>query len=141
MNEQRTRQAIRKFCDALANLETEITTSTADRKSRNSVLLSFVLLFETVWKALKGLLILQEGVEASSPKEVLRQAFQVDWLGSSDATWLDMADDRNLVAHTYSEEQAITIYERVVQRYAPALRALHEVLKAKAPRLFEELAP
>ena len=140
MNEQRTRQAIRKFSDALVNLESEIATNTGDRKSRNSVLLSFVLLFETVWKALKGALVQQEGIEAASPKEVLRQAFQVGWLGSSDDTWLDMADDRNLVEDTYNEKQAIAIYERVVQRYAQSLQTLKDSLKAKAPNLFEESA-
>lgn len=138
MNAGRTSQAIRKFADALLNLEREIATDTGDQKSRNSVLLTFVLAFETFWKVLKFVLFQMEGIDAASPKEVLRNAFQLGWLGEEDVFWLNMADDRNLVAHTYSEQQAIAIYERV-QAYAVALRALFNRLQAKHPDLFTEV--
>jgi nucleotidyltransferase substrate binding protein (TIGR01987 family) len=136
MNDQRARQAVSKFSTALANLEEEIRTYGGDKKSRNSVLLCFVLAFETVWKALKFILFTQEGVEAPSPKETLRQAYALGWLGSDDTVWLAMADDRNLVAHTYSEQQAAVIYTHVLN-YSQALRALHTHLQQRYSHLFE----
>ncbi len=108
-----------------------------DKKSRNSVLLCFVLSFESLWKALKYLLIEQEGLEAASPKEALRQAYQLSLLGLDDRLWLAMSDDRNLVAHTYNEQQAQAIYERVLQ-YHPAYEQLVQTLQSKYPSLFSE---
>jgi len=45
-----------------------------------------------------------------------------------------MAEDRNLVAHTYSAEQAIEIYHRV-KDYVVALRKAHDLLTEKYPDL------
>ncbi len=131
MNEERLKLALVNFQDALRNLEQELETNTGDRKSRNSVLLCFVLTFEACWKALKFALLVSEGLEANSPKSVFRAAFQTGWLGERDTIWLMMSDDRNLVSHTYNESQAIQIFQHVQQDYAPACRELLTLLQAK----------
>lgn len=135
MNEQRMKQAIQCFRDALCNLEEEIATYENTKKSRNSALLTFILAFEAFWKALKILLYQREGIDVASPKGVLQNAFQQGWLGQNDTIWMDMSDDRNLISHTYSEDRAIQIYAQV-EHYAVAMRATCDFLKEKHPTLF-----
>jgi nucleotidyltransferase substrate binding protein (TIGR01987 family) len=83
---------------------------------------------ELCWKALKRCLHV-EGVEAYTPKEVLKQAFQNHWL-DSETIWLEMLEDRNLISHIYQESQAIAIYENI-PRYYPELARLLEFLKQR----------
>jgi uncharacterized protein with HEPN domain len=47
-----------------------------------------------------------------------------------------MAQDRNLVAHTYNAEQALEIYYRV-KDYVVALRKAHDLLTEKYPDLLK----
>ncbi|MBK8189802.1 MAG: nucleotidyltransferase substrate binding protein [Vampirovibrionales bacterium] len=123
----RANQAFDKFQRALTNLQTELDSDAGDAKSRNSALLTFMLTFETFWKALKAALSACEGVDAGTPKEALRSARQVGWLCGDEAQWLEMADDRNLIVHTYNDEQAETIFRRI-KGYAPALTTARDAL-------------
>jgi len=101
---------------------------------RNSAILAFLFAQETSWKALKWVLKDKIAIEATGPKPVLQEAFSQKWLGSGDAVWFDMAEDRNLVAHTYSSEQAKEIYQRV-KEYVKALRQMYNLLIEKYPDL------
>ncbi len=130
MSEQRANQAIKKFSDALINLENEIRTSNDDTKSRNSVLLTFLLAFETFWKALKVILSRSEGIDVASPKFV-----PDGLLGSKRLALAGYGRYRKMIAHTYSEQQAVDIYERV-NAYAVSLRNVHDLLNAQHHELF-----
>ena len=67
-----------------------------------------------MWKAAQLYLRQVEGLEAGSPKGVIRGSFQVGLL-EDDQTRLapEMTDDRNLTAHTYNETLAEAIYSRI----------------------------
>lgn len=98
MSAAKRARAVDSFARALAALEAALAEDVGDRRSRDSVILNFLLTYETAWKALKAALA-EEGVEAAYPKEVFRQAFRAGWL-AAEAPWLAMIEDRNLVAHT-----------------------------------------
>jgi len=51
------------------------------------------------WKTLKDLLT-YKGIDALLPREVLRQAFASGLLQDGQL-WIDMLEQRNLMAHTY----------------------------------------
>ena len=84
--------------------------------------------FELAWKALKDALA-EEGVEAQTPRQVLRAAFKIGWLDDEKA-WLDMLDDRTLSSHVYSEEAAAEIYGRVRENVG-ALRQAWAVVASR----------
>jgi nucleotidyltransferase substrate binding protein (TIGR01987 family) len=67
---------------------------------RDATIQRFEFVVELCWKTLKRCLLI-EGIEAYTPKEVLKQAFQSHWL-DSEKIWLEMLDDRNLMSHIYS---------------------------------------
>jgi nucleotidyltransferase substrate binding protein (TIGR01987 family) len=108
------------FRRALARLEEALALPEGDPIGRDVVILRFVLVYETAWKALQRCLA-TEKIEARYPKEVFRQAFQAGWL-AREAPGIRMLDDRNLVAHTYNEATAVRIYTDV-KSYAPEFRS------------------
>jgi nucleotidyltransferase substrate binding protein (TIGR01987 family) len=128
MSETRRARAVGSFARAFAALEQAAIEDAGDRRSRDSVILNFMLAYETAWKALKAALA-EQGIEAGYPKEVFRQAFQAGWL-RSEAPWLAMIQDRNLIAHTYNEKTA----EEVRRHVDDAIEALREALTLLAAR-------
>ncbi|MFG6150336.1 nucleotidyltransferase substrate binding protein [Halobacillus sp. B23F22_1] len=55
-----------------------------------------------------------EGVDAGSPKGVIRSCREIHLLKDEDAVLaLEMVNDRNLTVHTYNEEVAIKIYKNL----------------------------
>jgi nucleotidyltransferase substrate binding protein (TIGR01987 family) len=82
---------------------------------RDAVIQRFEFTFEAVWKAAQAYLLQVEGIDAASPKGVIRACREVGLLDEVDATMaLQMADDRNLTVHTYNEPLAAQILERIM---------------------------
>lgn len=129
MSESKRARAVGNLGRALSALDQALADDDGGRRSRDSVILNFMLTYETAWKALRAALA-EQGVEAGYPKEVFRQAFQAGWL-PAEAPWLAMIQDRNLIAHTYNERTAVEI-RRHVDDAAPALRDAYAVLTRMA---------
>lgn len=132
----RPAKAFRNFRKALSNLERALNLPEENEDYRNSAILSFVLAYEQCWKTLKWVLKEYIGIEEQGPKPVIQAAYQQGLLTEEDTLWIDMANDRNLVAHTYDEERAKEIYTHI-KCYAKAMRAAHDTLLRLYPALGE----
>jgi len=93
----------------------------------------FEMAFELSWKIMKDY-EQSEGVDARTPREVLKKAFQIGLIEEGHV-WLDALDDRNLTAHTYKEDIAQAVERKVRQRYHSMIMKLYETLKAKKDAL------
>lgn len=60
---------------------------------------SFEICLEYAWKSMKKR-ITDEGIEAYSPKEVIKQAGRLGLIDNVEQ-WLDFLEDRNLAVHDY----------------------------------------
>jgi nucleotidyltransferase substrate binding protein (TIGR01987 family) len=81
---------------------------------RDAAIQRFEYTFEACWKAGQAYLVDAEGVQASSPKQVLRECGRSGVLDTQMVRQgLEMVDDRNLTVHTYSETLANAIYGRL----------------------------
>ncbi len=81
---------------------------------RDASIQRFEYTFEALWKAAQLFLRQQEGLEAASPKAVVRACFQAGLLTEEQARGaMEMAEDRNLSAHTYDERLADAIHRRL----------------------------
>lgn len=99
---------------ALGTLNELAQLETPTRIERDAAIQRFEYSFEAVWKAAQMHLKQAEGVEANSPKAVVRASAGVGLLDESQARLaLAMADDRNLTAHTYNEKLAIVLFARL----------------------------
>ena len=102
---------------ALATLK-EITEEPYSVIIRDASIQRFEYSFEIFWKLLKEYLKDREGIICASPKSCFREAFKVELLTEEETIKaLEMTDDRNLTAHTYHEEVAMEIYQKIKGYY------------------------
>jgi nucleotidyltransferase substrate binding protein (TIGR01987 family) len=81
---------------------------------RDAAIQRFEYTFEAVWKAAQRYLLIREGIDAGSPKAVIRACWQSGILDEAIARQaLTMVDDRNLTMHTYNEALAQLIYSHL----------------------------
>lgn len=90
---------------------------------------TFQFTFELSWKTMKDYLI-YSGVEVSLPRDVLKQAFHHQLIQEGQV-WIDMLEDRNLMAHVYQEQAALAAGKSIRERYAPAIEKVHNDLLKK----------
>jgi nucleotidyltransferase substrate binding protein (TIGR01987 family) len=90
---------------------------------------SFEMTFELSWKTMKDYLS-YNGIHLKLPREVIKQAFANDIIADGQL-WIDMLQDRNLMAHTYDEARARQAVEYICQRYLVGLEQLHHYLLAR----------
>lgn len=76
----------------------------------------FEFTIELYWKVLKRLLE-AEGIQAATPREALRRAFQAGWIDDEEA-WLEILQNRNLTSHTYNEALAGQVYDAIRRDFA-----------------------
>ncbi len=115
---------------ALSSLEWLLALPPTTDIERDAAIQRFEHTFEAVWKAARAVLLSQEGVAAASPKAWVRASHSAGFLdeGQAEAA-LVMVDDRNLTSHTYQEDVAREIMERlpghakVLRRWASHMRA------------------
>ena len=117
------------FARALDRLDEALTVPSDAPLALDGTLQRFEFAFELSWKALKEALA-DEGIDARTPRETLREAFHAGWL-PDEAPWLEMLHDRNQSSHVYSEEVAAEIYARV-RPNAVVLRAALERLRTQS---------
>ena len=114
------RNLLRLLALALARLESALD-QPPNEFIRDSAIQRFEFTFELFWKSLKAYAE-ESGVEAYSPRDTFRTAFQLGLL-QEDGTWFQMLADRNLTSHTYNEATASSIFAHL-----PAyLRRIREV--------------
>lgn len=86
---------------------------------KDGVIQRFEFTVELFWKTLK-ILLQEQGVTVRTPREILQEAFRIEWLGE-EKLFLDMMEDRNRTSHIYKREMAEEIYQRIKSRYVEAL--------------------
>ncbi len=95
---------------------------------RDALIQRFEFSFEILWKCAKEYLYTEEGIDAASPKKVIRCCRELGILDEEQTTQaLQMADDRNLTTHTYDESFAKAVVERI-REYDPLLQTWLEKL-------------
>lgn len=81
---------------------------------RDAAIQRFEFTFEALWKTAREMLYVVEGIDAGSPKSVIRFCREVGIFSDAETTKaLKMVDDRNLTVHTYNEILAEQIYSRL----------------------------
>ncbi len=105
-----------KRSDAVRALKSlrDILTSEYTTITRDAAIQRFEYTVEAVWKYLQLYLREKEGIHSYSPKSTFREAKNAGIMDEVDTVQtLEMVDDRNLTSHTYHEEVAQKIYEKL----------------------------
>ncbi|MDA8131849.1 MAG: HI0074 family nucleotidyltransferase substrate-binding subunit [Elusimicrobia bacterium] len=100
-----------QFKKALARLNEALAAPKNDIV-RDSAIQRFEFTMDMAWKLVKTCLEEKYGVVCQSPKECFRAAYNQKLL-QYDEFWLQLVDMRNQTSHTYKEELAQSVYERL----------------------------
>ena len=96
---------------------------------RMAAIKAYEFTFELSWKTLKDFLV-YNGIDAKLPREVLKQAFATGLLNNGQL-WIDMLEERYLMAHTYDDTRARKAVDQIQERYFGGLQQLHDLFSAK----------
>lgn len=130
MSEEKIQQSLTNLDRALTRLREAL-----DEPSSNSLVIDgtiqrFEFVIELFWKAFKRILD-REGIQVSTPRESIKQAYQIGWIEDEEA-WLEMLRDRNETSHVYDEATARRIYESIKRNFV-ALERVYGRLRALTP--------
>ena len=109
------KKATDRFAEALNEPESPIV--------MDATIQRFEFTYELMWKTLKTFLEDFHGVRAVSPRQVFKEAYALSIIEEEDV-FLEMIKSRNLLSHTYNEEQAADIYKKC-SSYLSAIKNLY----------------
>ena len=79
---------------------------------RDASIQRFEFTYELLWKTIKVFLEEMHGVRTVSPRQVFKEAFALELIDNEEM-FLEMIEARNLLSHTYNENQASEIYRKL----------------------------
>jgi nucleotidyltransferase substrate binding protein (TIGR01987 family) len=127
----RLKQRVMTAERALVSLEELASISSPTKIERDAAVQRFEYTFEACWKAAQRYLLVVEGIDSGSPKDVIRQCRAVGILSDKLAVrGLEMVDDRNLTVHTYNESLAQLILSRI-PTHTKALRTWIDAVRLR----------
>lgn len=126
----RWQQRQENFNKAFAHLEQALTVKEPDILQQAGLIQFFEMTFELSWKMLKDYLEEQGFEPLNSPRTVLKKAFEVGLI-TDGHTWLQILQDRNLMAHTYDENTAVIVTQLIHHTYYPLFARLHQRMMAE----------
>lgn len=125
----RWKQRFHQFQKAFALLQQAVDIKEPSVTERAGLIQFFEMAFELGWKLLKDYQEAQ-GFTIASPREAIKQAFQSE-IVTSGHDWIDALEDHNLTTHTYNEQTAIEVEEKIRGTYYPLLLHLQQTFFAK----------
>lgn len=128
MSKTKTQQSLNNLENALSRLEEAVNIENPDQLYIDGTIQRFEFVFELFWKTLKRLLEL-EGIQATTPKSALKEAYQIGWI-KNESAWLQMLRDSILTSQVYDEDMAKRIYQDII-KYYPELKQVFNHVKLK----------
>ena len=83
---------------------------------KQGLIQSFEYTYELGWNTLKDYLVYQGIADIVGARDAIRQAFRRELITDGEG-WMDMLADRNLTSHTYNEDTAEEVEQRICDRY------------------------
>ena len=96
--------------------------------SQMALIKSFELAFELSWKTLQSFFKSQGYIEISSPKGIIKEAFNKDVIKDGQL-WIDMLDARNRLSHIYDESMFKDIIKKISKDYLREIEKLYKKLE------------
>lgn len=123
-------ESYESFKKAYLKLKEFIETDEQTEKDRAAIIHAYEFTFELWWKTLQRYLQDYETVTEFGPGATIRNAFQFGIIDEGQE-YMDLLRDRNLIAHTYKENVAIEIHDRIVEKHIKTLSKFIEKFDKK----------
>ena len=130
MSEEKIQQSLTNLGRAITRLQEALNEPASNTLFIEGTIQRFKCVIEPLWKAFTRILE-REGIQVSTPRESIKQAYQVGWIEDEEA-WLAMLRDRNETSHVYDEATARRIYESIKRNFV-ALERVYGRLRVLTP--------
>ena len=101
-----------------------------DEIVREGLIQRFEYTHELAWNVMKDYAGFQGNTGIGGSRDATREAFQLQ-LMSDGKLWMDMIGSRNDTSHTYNEDIAEDVYEKILALYYPAFLEFQTVMENK----------
>lgn len=109
-----------------ASLEDEI----LDEMIKEGIIQRFEYTHELAWNVMKDYAEYQGNSNIGGSRDATREAFQLKLI-TNGHLWMDMITSRNKTSHTYNEETANEIYNKILKEYYPAFIEFKNTMEEK----------
>ena len=110
-----------------------------DEMLKEGLIQRFEYTHELAWNVMKDYAEYQGNPNIGGSRDASREAFQLKLI-TNGQIWMDMISSRNKTSHTYNEEIANEIYDKILNEYYPAFIELKDTMEEKrsGKQLFDE---
>lgn len=115
----RWQQRFNNFQKALQQLSKAVELShrrALSELEKQGLIQAFEFTHELAWSVMKDYFAYQGNVSIMGSRDATREAFQKNLVTDGEG-WMEMIQSRNLTSHTYNQEVADEIVERVITHY------------------------
>lgn len=115
----RWKQRLENYSKALRQLESAVTLSRERDLSdleEQGLIQAFEFSHELAWNVMKDYFLFQGNSNITGSRDASREAFQVGLVSDGDG-WMEMLKSRNQTSHTYNEDIASDIANKIKNRY------------------------
>lgn len=132
VNPLRWKQRLQNFQKAALRLEVACQQGSYNDLELAGLIQTFEFSFELAWKTLKDLLEF-EGYDASSPRSVIRKSLEAKHISAEQCEiLLEALGKRNLLTHTYDEDNVLEAKRLILEDFSPVLSVLLRYLVIKS---------
>ncbi len=121
------------FCKAFSNLkEGSLLEEPYTIVEQTGIIGLFEICFEQSWKLMKEILEEHGRFEEKigSPKAIIKIAYQCGMINDCEG-WLELLESRNILAHTYSDEQALYVIRKLKSDYITLFETLKNEIDSR----------
>lgn len=131
MNKKEVRwpQRFTNFQKAFQQLEKGLKIQKPSDIEKQGIIQSFEFTFELAWNTIKDFLE-SENVISQYPRSVIKDAFKYEIIKNGEI-WIEMLEDRNMLAHTYNEDIANKAYNKIKDIFFNELELLYKLFQSK----------
>jgi nucleotidyltransferase substrate binding protein (TIGR01987 family) len=119
-----------KYIQENFNAEESLDDEILDEMIKEGLIQRFEYTHELAWKVMKDYAEYQGNPNIGGSRDASREAFQLK-LVTNGHIWMDMITSRNKTSHTYNEETANEIYDKILKEYYPAFIEFKNTMEEK----------
>lgn len=124
----RWKQRFANFRKALTQLSEAVELSRQrplSKLEQQGLIQAFEYTYELAWNVFKDFLVNQGNRNIFGSRDAIREAFKIDLIEDGEG-WMEMFKDRNMTSHTYNEDTANEITDKIISRYYSLFHAFEQ---------------
>lgn len=127
-------QRFSNFKKAYAQLEKAVNLSKERPLSElegQGLIQAFEFTHELAWNVMKDYFEYQGNPNLAGSRDATREAFRMNLIENGD-DWMEMIKSRNKTSHTYNEEVALEITDKIINEYTPLFEIFYQKMEELA---------